>query len=220
MYVRAETTRFGMRRDADDERQGWDWGPTLLSCGPWKPVYLETFTARIDELYFTVEVAKNLKKATVSATADVVGEAEELVFTLTAPDGKRVVTAEAAVKDGKATTKFVVDDPELWYPHGYGAQPLYKLSAVLDGDADEACKTLGLRKVRVVQRPLDDTEGLSFFFEVNNVPVWAAGSNWIPADSFLTRLDEQKYRRWLELVKDGRQVMVRSVLLSPSDVLR
>jgi beta-mannosidase len=165
--------------------------------------------ARIDELYFTVDVAKDLKKATVSAAADIVGSAEELVFTLTAPDGKKVKTAKAEMKVGKATAKFEVDDPELWYPHGYGKQPLYKLSAVLDSDADEACKSLGLRKVRVVQRPLDDAEGLSFFFEVNNVPIWAAGSNWIPADSFLTRLDEQKYRRWLELLKDGRQVMVR-----------
>jgi beta-mannosidase len=174
-------------------------------------VYLETFTARINELYFTVDVSKNLKTATITATAEVVGEAEGLAFTLTAPVGKGTVTAEAAVKDGKATTKFVVDDPELWYPHGYGGQPLYKLSAVLDGDVDETCKTLGLRKVRVVQRPLDDAEGLSFFFEVNNIPIWAAGSNWIPADSFLTRLDKQKYRRWLELVKDGRQVMIRLV---------
>ncbi|KAA8909525.1 glycoside hydrolase superfamily [Sphaerosporella brunnea] len=188
---------------------GWDWGPTLLTCGPWKPIYLETFTSRIDELYFKVEVAVSLKKATVFATADIVGWAKEVVFTLTSPDGKKIKSAKADVEDGKAHAKIIVDDPELWYPQGYGKQPLYKLSAVLDGDADEASKRLGLRRARVVQRPLEDAPGLTFFFEVNDLPIWVAGSNWIPADNFLTRLDEQKYRRWLELVKEGRQVMVR-----------
>ncbi|KAF8244422.1 glycoside hydrolase [Wilcoxina mikolae CBS 423.85] len=188
---------------------GWDWGPMLMTCGPWKPVYLETFTSRIDELYFTTHVPESLKTATISATAEVVGPAYALVFTLTAPDGKKIKTAKASVWEGKATAEFKIDDPELWYPHGYGAQPLYKLSAALDSELDEASKTLGLRRAFVRQKPLTDAEGLSFYFELNNVPIWAAGSNWIPADSFLNRLDEAKYRKWLELAKDGRQVMIR-----------
>ena len=29
---------------------GWDWGPKLLSIGPWRPIRLETYSTRIDEL--------------------------------------------------------------------------------------------------------------------------------------------------------------------------
>ena len=32
-----------------------------------------------------------------------------------------------------------------------------------------------------------DQEGLTFLFEVNNIRIFCGGSNWIPADSFLTK---------------------------------
>lgn len=172
-------------------------------------MYLETFTSRIDELYFTVDVLESLEIATLVATAEVFGPATDVIFTIFGPGGQSVAAGKAPVEDGKATTTFEIQDPKLWYPHGYGEQPLYKLTAELDRKSDKASKVLGLRRALIQQKPLTDEEGLSFFFEINNVPIWAGGSNWIPADSFLNRLDEGKYRRWLELVKDGRQVMVR-----------
>lgn len=193
--------------------QGWDWGPMLMSCGPWKPVYLQTFCARIAELHFEASVAAGLDSATISATAEVANAGdggEEVVFTLTAPDGGRIKTVQAEARSGgQAKAEFRVARPELWYPHGYGAQPLYTLTAVLGGGTDSASKRLGLRRARLVQLPLADADGLSFFFELNNVPLWVGGSNWIPADSFVTRLDAAHYRRWLQLAKRGRQTMVR-----------
>ena len=51
---------------------------------------------------------------------------------------------------------------------------------------DQQTKTIGFRRVRLVEERLKDQEGLSFFFEINNVPIFCGGSNWIPADSFLT----------------------------------
>ena len=185
----------------------------LMSCGPWKPVYLQTFCTRIAELRFEASVAAGLDNATISATAEVAGVgdgSEEVVFTLTAPDGGRIKTVRAKAKSGgPAKAEFRVARPELWYPHGYGAQPLYTLTAVLGGGTDSASKRLGLRRARLVQLPLADADGLSFFFELNNVPLWVGGSNWIPADSFVTRLDAAHYRRWLQLAKRGRQTMVR-----------
>lgn len=35
------------------------------------------------------------------------------------------------------------------------------------------------------------------------------GSNWIPADMFLTRIKESDYRKWLQLFVDGNQNMLR-----------
>lgn len=37
----------------------------------------------------------------------------------------------------------------------------------------------------------------------------ALGSNWIPADNFLTTLTAERYRAWLVLLRDGNQNMVR-----------
>jgi len=35
------------------------------------------------------------------------------------------------------------------------------------------------------------------------------GSNWVPADNFLTQITEDRYRAWLTLLRDGNQNMVR-----------
>ena len=35
------------------------------------------------------------------------------------------------------------------------------------------------------------------------------GSNWVPADSFLTTITDRRYRAWLTLLRDGNQNMIR-----------
>lgn len=76
-------------------------------------------------------------------------------------------------------------------------------------------------------------EGTSFFFRINGVPMFMGGmfhhrsslklsygeiflneihlgSNWIPADSFFTTVKPERYRAWLQLLKDGNQNMIRA----------
>ena len=50
---------------------GWDWGisylcnrlivgPVMMSAGPWKPIRLEVYQSRIEELHFPVNVSDDL----------------------------------------------------------------------------------------------------------------------------------------------------------------
>lgn len=39
-------------------------------------------------------------------------------------------------------------------------------------------KKIGFRRLVVVQEDLVDEPGTSFYFEVNNVAIFAGGSNW------------------------------------------
>ncbi|RPA72159.1 glycoside hydrolase [Ascobolus immersus RN42] len=187
---------------------GWDWGPTLLTTGPWKPVYLETYEARISDIRYDIDVPESLKDVKIVATAEVEGSAQNVKFEVSL-DGNVVETAEVNVKNGVAKAEIEVKNPQLWYPVRYGKQPLYTVKAVLDEGVDEVVKRVGLRRLRLVQRPLVDAPGTTFFFEVNNVPIWVGGSNWIPADNFIPRISNQKYRDWLELLVEGGQVMAR-----------
>ncbi|KAI9730755.1 MAG: Beta-mannosidase B [Cirrosporium novae-zelandiae] len=190
---------------------GWDWGPTLMTCGPWKPILLEVYTSRISDLCFTTDVDKSLESARVVTKADIEGEGDTVTFELTLDD-QTVESQTVNISGGLATTTFDIQHPKLWYPAKYGQQPLYHLTATLQNKGtkeDIVSKRLGIRKAELIQRKLEDQPGTSFFFEVNNIPVFCGGSDWIPADNFLPRISPKRYRDWVKLVVDGNQVMIR-----------
>ncbi|RKL00587.1 Beta-mannosidase B [Fusarium oxysporum] len=190
---------------------GWDWGPALLTCGPWRPINLEVYESHIADLYTESEVEKSLKKADVVVHAAVEGTASKVRFEVSL-DGKKVASETTHVKDKDATTTFHIQDPALWYPVRYGKQPLYTIKATLledDNEIDTISKKIGLRKLELVERELDGQPGTSFFFQVNNIPIFCGGSNWIPADNFIPRITKERYRDWVKLVADGNQFMLR-----------
>lgn len=183
----------------------------LMTCGPWRPVNLEIYSTRISDLYFRTNVDKSLKNAELTATAEVDGDADSVAFRISL-DGEEKGMATAKVDRGVATVTFHVQDPQLWYPATYGKQPLYELTAIVSAngvDLDSASKRLGLRRAELIQRNLNDTPGTTFFFQVNNVPIFCGGSNWIPGDTFIPSISRERYRNWIKLLIDGNQVMVR-----------
>ncbi|KAK1569380.1 family 2 glycosyl hydrolase [Colletotrichum navitas] len=191
---------------------GWDWGPTLLTCGPWRPINLEIYESRISDLYFETTLDDSLKSATVVAHATTEGKATKVRFDVSL-DGKSLAseTVEAEADAGTSAT-FQIQDPALWYPVRYGKQPLYTVTATLLGGSDEIdtlSKKIGIRKVELVQRPLKEQPGTSFFFQVNNIPIFCGGSDWIPADNFIPRIGKERYYDWIRLLAEGNQFMVR-----------
>ncbi|KAF8458103.1 beta-mannosidase [Terfezia claveryi] len=212
-----DSSRLGVRKA--QYHYGWDWGPTLMTCGPWRPIILETYTTRISDLSFNIDVPDSLTDALIKANVEVelppatatvvVSVSFDLSFNGTSIS--TISTLNAA--DGTASTTFTISEPELWYPHGFGEQPLYHLTATLKSEhgevIDVVTKRIGLRRARVVQRPLKDQPGSTFFFEINGIPIFCGGSNWIPADNFIPRISEKRYKDWLQLLVDGNQVMAR-----------
>jgi beta-mannosidase len=127
-------------------------------------------------------------------------------------EGKPVASETADASSGSATVSFLVDSPALWYPIRYGKQPLYEVKATLlrgDDEVDTLSKRIGLRRAELIQRPLQDQPGTSFFFEINNIPVYCGGSDWIPADNFIPRISRERYYDWVRLVAEGNQFMIR-----------
>ncbi len=113
---------------------------------------------------------------------------------------------------GSPTVSFLIDNPALWYPIRYGKQPMYDIKATLlaaGEEVDSVSKRIGLRRAELIQRPLEEQPGTSFFFEVNNIPIYCGGSDWIPADNFIPRITPQKYYDWVKLVAEGNQFMIR-----------
>lgn len=46
----------------------------------------------------------------------------------------------------------------------------------------------GFRKVELIERPINGSDGLSFYFQINDQAIFAKGANWIPPDAFKARI--------------------------------
>jgi beta-mannosidase len=181
-----------------------------MCVGPWKPISLEAYTIRIAEMRTEVDLTKSI--ANIMIHADLFGTDDmtcSATVTIIDPDGtKHNITSELAAGAKFAEATFKIDNPQLWYPVSplHGKQPLYM--AILEISDRKSIlakgeKRIGLRKVCVVQKSLEgEQEGRSFYFEINGLSIFtggmllavpssdvlrrSTGSNWIPADSFLT----------------------------------
>lgn len=106
-----------------------------------------------------------------------------------------------------------VPDVSLWWPRGYGAQPLYDLEVTLAEDApgarrlDSWQRRIGFRSVELDRSP--DEHGTGFTLVVNGVRVFARGVNWIPDDVFPSRITPERYRRRLRQTAGAGVDLVR-----------
>ena len=206
-----EPDRMGVRKA--QYHWGWDWGPVLMTAGPWRAVRMETYHARIADLWVEYKLDSSFKSASGTIFARIEGPKDLSVALNVGLAGRQVVDLSAVPgEDGVAKVEFQVKDAQLWYPHGYGSQPLYDFTAsISSGETklDTQTKKIGLRQVDLVQEP--DKVGKTFYFRINGVDVYCGGSDWIPADNFIPRITNEKYRRWIQMMVDGNQVMIRYV---------
>ncbi|CUS03525.2 putative beta-mannosidase [Candidatus Promineifilum breve] len=190
---------------------GWDWGPQLPPIGIWQDIRLEGGDqARLTDVHLRqshhdgeVDVT-----ATVSVMPDAVGGLTARLQLIT-PDGQSFA-AETVVDDETTTLHLPVLRPQLWWPNGYGEQPLYEAIVTLqrgDIEIERRDYRLGLRTLELRQE--EDEWGRSFEFVVNGVPIFAKGSNWIPADSFPTRITDEYLETLIRGAAETHQNMLR-----------
>ncbi|MGC9398363.1 MAG: beta-mannosidase [Anaerolineae bacterium] len=191
---------------------GWDWGPKLPPVGIWKEVWLEGYTAaRLAD----VHLRQHHDDGDVTLSVDLTVErwrddaALKAMLIVKAPDGE--TWAVDALLDGDATHLALdVLNPRLWWPNGYGDQPLYDVEVTLYAD-DVLCDTrtfqIGLRTLELQQEA--DEFGTSFIFVVNGVPIFAKGANWIPADSFPSRISGAQLEHLIRSAAEVHMNMLR-----------
>jgi beta-mannosidase len=195
---------------------GWDWGPQLPPIGIWKEIRLEGYNeARIS----TVHLQQNHDHGDVTVKVRVVVQdwvdtPTAAVVRITDPDGE-IIEDEAAIPcQGEVVLEVPIPDPELWWPNGYGGQPLYQVEVSLirkvgnqEGLLDQRRYQVGLRTIELHQE--GDQWGRSFVFVINGIPILCKGSNWIPADSFPTRITDDSLEYLLRSAAETHQNMLR-----------
>ncbi len=194
---------------------GWDWGPTFVTSGIWRPAKLEAWDkVRIAD--FSIhqrDVSKDVAHidAQVEVEASAAGSATVNVEYMA--DGKPVtLSTKTSLHAGRNVIDLPTEitQPRLWYPAGYGKQSMYEFKAQVSTGtvaAEERKVKVGLRSV-VLDRHLDQW-GRSFQLVVNGIPVFAKGADVIPFDSFPNRVTTADYRRILESARDANMNTIR-----------
>lgn len=193
---------------------GWDWGPRFVTSGIWKPITLEAWDdARVSDLHI-IQNKVTKEQAALTAQIDVASSSATDAELIVEDADHKTTLAKQTVKLTSGANHFAFDfniaNPALWWPNGLGEHPLYSFKAklLLKGQtADERSVRTGLRSLQIRQEK--DEWGLSFTFIVNGVPVFAKGANWIPADSFPTRISLDKYRWLIKSAADANMNMLR-----------
>ncbi len=114
----------------------------------------------------------------------------------------------------KGVTNIVkIPDPKLWWPNGYGEQPLYEVCVRLtDRDSgevlDENRMKIGLRILTVNQDPMPDG-GKNFAFKVNGLQIFSMGADYIPEDNILSRMNRERSEKLLNEAVEAHFNMIR-----------
>lgn len=218
---------------------GWDWGPRLPDAGIFRRVSLQLVdSARLDSVYViqhhqgphmqelcfeesrvqeplsvpvpemrggSLQVQVDSVRLEMQMDLEVFREDEEIsaVITVTSPDG----TVYGQSSDGSITIKH----PRLWWPNGYGEQPLYTVQALLLGSdgrlLDVWERQIGLRTMTMDIRK--DQWGNQFAHQVNGVDIFAMGADYIPEDNLLSRVTEERTEKLLQAAVEAGHNSIR-----------
>jgi beta-mannosidase len=106
-----------------------------MTIGPWKPVYLEFYEAHVTDLDIRSNIKENLD-ITITVEIGTCGDAKQASFVLKNTQGQIVYSADnikLSDDHGKLGFELRAGQVELWYPIGYGGQPIYYAEVVLSG---------------------------------------------------------------------------------------
>ncbi|KAK6202470.1 family 2 glycoside hydrolase [Scheffersomyces amazonensis] len=202
-----ETSRLHVRKP--QYQFGWDWGPLLLTCGPWRPVKFVSGVL-VKDFFIRYELSKFLNRADISVEVNLSlpknYTPSTIVVKIFDSQNNLIDTILSHTVKSNITVHCSIRNPHLWYPRNYGDQYQYRFELFIDEEKLNE-KLVGFRKVELIQD--DDHLGQSFYFKINNEPVFIKGSNWIPANSFTSQLKYQDYYEWMDLLIKGNQNLIR-----------
>ena len=209
-YAEAERARLGDRPSAYPDAPfnfirkmacsfGWDWGPDLRTAGLWKPVRLERWNvARLAQVVPMVTLDGS-GTGRIELRIALERLDREAALRLIAEVGGQRAESNVDARTSSATLVIDVPDAPVWWPIGYGDQPLADLTLILaddDRELDRWERRIGFRTVELDTSA--DGIGTRFTFSINGQPLFIKGANWIPDDHFLTRISPEQIARRLD----------------------
>ena len=129
---------------------------------------------------------------------------------ITAPSSGVVYTADIPVSTGNKEIPITIDNPELWWPKGYGKPNLYSLAVKLEQGGkttDEVKQQIGIKTSELITR--DERGRKTFYFKINGQKVMVHGQNHVPLDYIKSYGSREDYRRIFVMLDNQYVNMVR-----------
>jgi len=203
---------------------GWDWAPILPAIGLGPVRLVGRAGPRIEDVHVRTRINGDVDvfvelypKPDQAGTLDIAirGHGADL-------NARRTTTAARSVQS------FRIENPRLWWPNGYGDQPLYDLRVRYRHGRrilDERALRFGIREIGEFEEPYACADGkgdsplqekgtvpfsgLSWGVTVNGVKVHVQGSNWVPVDLFPHTPRPARYERLLRRAAEANFNMLR-----------
>lgn len=180
---------------------GWDWGPKLNTSGIWRPIKLMAWNDyRIEDVYIK---QVNLNDSVANLKLDITdSNLDGLTY--------QILVNDTLVPFEQSDLTFQIKDPKRWWPHNLGEPYLYDIKIVVKKGnkiLDSISFKKGLRTIELVTEK--DSVGESFYFKVNDIPVYAKGANYIPQNSMQNKVTDAHYEKLLDDAVNANMNMLR-----------
>ena len=209
---------------------GWDWALPLPSQGLSGPVWLELDSGlalvdcavrpfrdgRVDMAFEAGHAARrrgyrievSLRGHGAELSHKILGQSPR-PYTGHGTDGDSATQAPC-----RTTGALTIPDPALWFPAGYGNQPLYDYAVRLivdDACVDTRAGRIGVRECATRERPFRPSSGsgYSFEIEVNGTATFCKGANWVPLELWPATASDEQYRFYLHKAREANFNMLR-----------
>ena len=190
---------------------GWDIMPRAITAGLWKDVIIKLLPKTRFENYYLAPFSPDDKNVWLWFDYRVKISPEDYkryYILIEGCCGESKFAFTERIDFFTNTARFPVDKVKLWYPIGYGEQPLYNVRIILtDGkkNIDEKVFKFGIKLLKPIGK---DNAGDKFIFRLNGVSIMVKGTNYVPADVFHSR-DKNRFAEILNNIIDSNCNLVR-----------
>lgn len=191
----------------------WDWHPRLVPVGIWDELIVEILPKyNLKSAEITYELSNDLSLASVKLNTCANAN---ILFSLYAPNGENIF-------ENSACHTHNLQNPLLWWCNGYGTPNLYtwRADCVHNGKiCDSKTGKIGFRKIELTMNdgtwsePCEFPKGRSavpITITLNNVAVFAKGSNWVNPEVFSGTITKDTYEPLVLLGKQANFNIFRS----------
>ncbi len=193
---------------------GWDWAPSFLTMGIIKPIYLILWDNHYPkDFYFTtVNVEPNI--ATLKLSFDIESKIKEEANIKVSQIGRNKILFENSFLIDSINSSynfyFNIDNPKLWWCNGMGESYIYELKIELETKSGLIHQEIIPYGIKTLKTYLSkDSIGEKLYIELNGIPIFIKGTNYVPQNSFITEVSDNDLKEIIDIAKNCNMNMLR-----------